>query len=200
MTGAPSGTAADRVALLDACAAATHACAPDAVRAGCEAKGLAFDGPDSAEEWPGGPVAIGPASAGRQRRRVIPQRPAPQAQSPEPISLPLTAALQLHDPVTATMVATFRAWNAISLSVQRPGTTIAGVTQPGSLLTRLETTGVAAARLRACPSGVAPQTMASCTAAEPVRRISSTPVWCTRYEPTSAPPQPTRRSHLRRAA
>jgi len=49
---------AGRVTLLEACAAATAATAADAVRAGCEAKGLAFDGPDSAEEWLGGPVAV----------------------------------------------------------------------------------------------------------------------------------------------
>lgn len=48
----------DRLDLLDACAAATIAVAPEAVRAGCEAKGLAFDGPDSVEEWLGGPVCV----------------------------------------------------------------------------------------------------------------------------------------------
>ncbi len=48
----------ERMALLEACAAATLATAPEAVRAGCEAKGLAFDGPDSVEEWLGGPVAV----------------------------------------------------------------------------------------------------------------------------------------------
>ncbi len=47
-----------RLDLLRACAAATFGTAADSVRAGCEAKGLDFDSPASAEEWLGGPVAV----------------------------------------------------------------------------------------------------------------------------------------------
>jgi len=48
----------ERQRLLTACRAATFTVAPDMVAAGCRAKGLAPDGPDSTEEWLGGPVAI----------------------------------------------------------------------------------------------------------------------------------------------
>lgn len=47
-----------RLELLRACAAATFDTAADSVRAGCDAKGLAFDSPASAEEWLSGPVAV----------------------------------------------------------------------------------------------------------------------------------------------
>jgi hypothetical protein len=48
----------ERLSLLAACTTTTSAVAPEMVAAGCLAKGLAPDGPDSMEEWLGGPVAI----------------------------------------------------------------------------------------------------------------------------------------------
>ena len=49
---------AQRLALLDQIARGVHRYAEDQVRVACAAKGLDVDGPEAAEEWLGGPIAV----------------------------------------------------------------------------------------------------------------------------------------------
>ncbi len=73
----------------------------------------------------------------------------------------ILAALQLKLALLVTIPATLRAWYSSSASVQFPGTTITGLTQPSSAVTGLVTTGSFAVLRRARSSGSSPQTMAS---------------------------------------
>ena len=87
-----------------------------------------------------------------------------------------------------TIAATFSACARSVAASHGPGTTRTGVTPPSSLVSSFARSGLPRARryTRSGPGG--PHASASWVRIEPVMWTSSTPGWCARWAPSSAPP------------